>query len=154
MIFFMIMLIIAIFVWIYNDKHGVQIATILAIVGLAVPFAIAIFCTYDKTVKIPISAINDSHEYVGHFLGSGDTEERYYYVVGNATNGYNIKYIESSDVTIYEIDGAPYLEQKYLTTGNDLIDIIFLSVLSSNSNEDNFYVPHGTVTTDFNVDLE
>lgn len=162
---YVIILAIVFFIWYYKDYHsfadgfvGVIIGSILgsltwfiigSIIGNFLPNEIMV----DET---KIYALKDSSETNGAvFLASGYSDEKlvYRYII-MTDKGKQIKTISTSKAYIEEIkDGEPVVKkysykhkQGYLWFATNFFNWFKDYTV--------FYVPEGTVTNDFNIDLE
>ena len=130
------------------------------IIGLFVWFIVSAFCNnlpYNEIVTTqPICALNDSSEVEGQkFLFSGYIEENlvYRYVV-DTERGKHIEECNVDDAYIKDIESnKPYVEiHKYEFKSGWYY--LFAIDFKSAENYQVFYVPNGTITNEYNVDLQ
>ena len=130
------------------------------IIGLFVWFIVSLFCynlPYNEIVTTQeICALNDSSEVGGQkFLFSGYIEENlvYRYVV-DTERGKHIEECDVDDAYIKDIESNnPYVEiHKYQFKSGWYY--LFAIDFKSEENYQVFYVPNGTITNEYNVDLQ
>jgi hypothetical protein len=104
----------------------------------------------------PIAALADSNliQDCSFFLGCGtiDEELTYTFVKGTPEEGLSVEQVPAKHCVIKYTDKAPYY-----TKGRNKLNAFgrfMWGVDSIGTEEYTFYVPKGTVTTEFNVDLQ
>lgn len=108
---------------------------------------------YTLTSSSPIVALKDDKITRGHFfLGCGgvDGDLRYYYAE-DSSRGYKVKSIDIDNCYILFDDDHPRIERYDVTSFNKKRHYIYAMPYGYYYK---LYVPHGSITTEFKVDLE
>lgn len=137
----------------------------VAIIYLLVSVAYTTTLTYEEYVveSTPIISLNDNDKLSGAFvLGSGAVKETTYYVYNYKLQDGGIKRdkIEAKFATIYETDDSPHIDVigtkvKESEKQSLLYNIFHIQALEDfNFSKYNFYIPKGSVITDFEIDSE
>lgn len=116
------------------------------------------FTHYEKDSEWTIYALDDSIGASGRFfLGSGRIDsDIYYYYVYNTVHGQKIGKLRASNVYLKYDDDNHYIE-KYNRHYNDDLKTKLLVTQLFTKCEDSYYViyiPEGSITNDFTVDLQ
>ena len=170
MIWFIIGLIVAVAIIVgicrddWNDlgeKIGLSILTLLTsfVISLLVLLlaSVIISCNveieYDKVSDTKIVALKDDQNVNGSFyiMGGYVDEDLYYYYATETEFGYKTEKISSDNAYIKYTDGETYIE-KYVGRFTNTNTNLWAFPICSNRYI--IYCPEGTVTNEFNVDLE
>jgi len=109
--------------------------------------------TYTLTSSTPIVALKDNQITDGHFfLGCGTVDEdlRYYYAE-NSSRGYRIKSVDVDNCYILYDDDNPRVERYDAVAFKKKRHYIYAMPYGYYYN---LYIPHGSIKTEFKVDLE
>lgn len=100
-----------------------------------------------------IVALKDTQNINGvHYIRSGYiSEDLYYYYAVQTEMGYKTEKVHSNDVYIKYTDENPHVE-KYVSDFAD--DYMYLFAFPQTNTKYIIYCPEGTISTEFNVDLE
>lgn len=170
MIWFIIGLVVAVVIIVYicrddwndlGEKIGLSILTLSTsfVISLLVLLlaSVIISCNveieYDKVSDTKIVALKDDQNVNGSFyiMGGYVDEDLYYYYATETEFGYKTEKISSDNAYIKYTDGETYIEKYVGRFANTNINLWALPICS---NRYIIYCPEGTVTNEFNVDLE
>lgn len=109
--------------------------------------------TYEKTANIEITALKDNQNINSNFylMGGYVEEDLYYYYAKETELGYTTEKVKASECYIKHTDEKPYIE-KY--EGDFAKDWYYIFGFPTYDNRYIIYVPEGTVTSEYNIDLE
>ena len=163
MLFVIIGIILGIIFWWKDGYEAIEAifgGLIGFIIGLFVWFIVSAFCynlPYNEIVTTQgICALNDSSEVEGRkFLFSGYIEENFVYrYVVDSDKGKHIEECEVKDGYIKDIESDnPYVEHHNYEFKHDWF-YLFAIDWKASENYSVFYVPNGTITSEYNIDLQ
>ena len=170
MIWFIIGFIVAVVIIVYIcldewndlvDKIGLSVITVLTSFLLSclvlLLASVIISCTaeieYDKASDTKIVALKDNQNVNGSFyiMGGYVDEDLYYYYATETEFGYKTGKISAEDAYIQYTDGETHIERYDGKFANEGVNLWAFPMCS---NRYIIYCPDGTVTNEFNVDLE
>lgn len=108
---------------------------------------------YNKVSDTKIIALKDNQNVSGSFyiMGGYVDEDLYYYYATETDFGYKTEKIEADNAYIKYTDGETHIERYEAEFVNDYV---YLFAVPNYSDRYIIYCPEGTVTNEFNVDLE
>ena len=108
---------------------------------------------YNKVSDTKIIALKDNQNISGSFyiMGGYVDEDLYYYYATETEFGYKTEKIKADNAYIKYTDGETHVEEYEAQFVNDYV---YLFAVPTCSNRYIIYCPEGTVTQEFNVDLE
>jgi hypothetical protein len=126
------------------------VAVVIFIVSLA--FSNAEFI-YNETDDIEIIALNDNVGNHGHFyiMGGYSESELYYYYATETEFGRKVDKIKAEDSYVNYTSDTPHIEVYTPSFAKKWMDWFAMPLVS---NRYIVYCPEGTMTTEFNIDLE
>ena len=112
---------------------------------------------YGEPETIELMALKDGDEIFGSFfLGSGMVEEDqyYYYLIETPKGIQQQKTLVDENVFLHYIENGetPRLEKQTMRTSNKFL--LFWTCGADTYTESHFYIPKGSLTTEFEIDLE
>lgn len=139
--------------YIGNFFYGVVVAMVVIVIGFFLAHTPE--AHRYKTSETPIAALKDNSLTAGvAFLGTGHVEEeQYYFYMENTQNGQRMEKIRTDFAYVME---AETNDARLETYGYKFTSkfAIFMFGKKSPDKDYTFVVPKGTVTTDFDVDME
>ena len=172
MIWFIISVIITmailIYVWRENWDYGMGdciVGSVLTLVlsGL-ITVAVILFSSliisadesvfeYNKSSDTAIIALNDNQNLSGRFYITGGyvNEELYYYYAVDSTFGYKTEKVKADSSYIKYTDEKPHIETYVADFANDSTYLWGFPICGTKYI---IYCPDGTITSEFNIDLE
>lgn len=171
MIWFIIGFVVAIFIIIgiwyddycgdWGDNIGCSVLTLLTsfLISLIVYFGASVITTccveieYDVVSDTKIIALKDNQNISGSFyiMGGYIDEDLYYYYATETEFGYKTEKIKADNVYIKYTDGEAHIEKYDAKFANDGS---YLWGACISDNRYIIYCPEGTITNEFNIDLE
>lgn len=144
-----------------GEKIGLSVLTLLTsfLISLIVLLcaSLIISCTaeieYDKVSDTKIVALKDNQNVSGSFyiMGGYVDEDLYYYYATETEFGYKTEKISANNAYIKYTDGETHIERYDGKFANEITNLWAVPMCN---NRYVIYCPEGTVTNEFNVDLE
>ena len=131
------------------------IAFVIIIIGLAGSALIgeSLDTTYTLEYSAPIVALKDDKIMQGDFFlgcGSVDGDLQYYYAE-DSSKGYQVKHVDVDNTYLLFDDDKPRIERYEAAAFNKKIHYLYAM---PNGYYYKIYIPHGSITNGFKVDLE
>lgn len=137
---------------------GILFAVVSFIVMIGITLLISLFPSTElvKVQTNSITALKDNSKHNGSFfLGSGNVgDDQYYFYIKETSKGKKMNKVNTDDSYIKEESVNPYVVRYEHHYKSGFAKILFGERNLLKSDEYIFHVPKGTITTDFNVDME